>query len=385
MSKFGIVVIGYNRVDSIQRLMSSILAACYSDTVDLIISIDNSGTDKVEKYAESINWPYGEKMIKTFPERMGLKNHVLTCGNYINEYGLDALIVLEDDLFVAPDFYNFAKQAVNKYKTNPNVAGISLYSHSWNINADRPFNPIYKGYDVFCIQYPQSWGQVWMKEQWNEFYKWYEEKKFESLDKSKVPDNVLGWPETSWLKYHVEYCIDTNKYFVYPYQSLTTNYADAGMHYAFSTNKMQVQLSQGIKKTYVFPDELDDTSVYDSYYENTQLERILEIKKDNLEIDLFGKKKKYSSSCRYLLTTVKREYKVVQSFGLQMRPWELNVIYKVPGNEIYLYDMKFVDKMPDTKHISCIHWIYDTRGEAILKRNFVDIIFHEIYNKLRKK
>ena len=365
--------------------MSSILAACYSDTVDLIISIDNSGTDKVEKYAESINWPYGEKMIKTFPERMGLKNHVLTCGNYINEYGLDALIVLEDDLFVAPDFYNFAKQAVNKYKTNPNVAGISLYSHSWNINADRPFNPIYKGYDVFCIQYPQSWGQVWMKEQWNEFYKWYEEKKFESLDKSKVPDNVLGWPETSWLKYHVEYCIDTNKYFVYPYQSLTTNYADAGMHYAFSTNKMQVQLSQGIKKTYVFPDELDDTSVYDSYYENTQLERILEIKKDNLEIDLFGKKKKYSSSCRYLLTTVKREYKVVQSFGLQMRPWELNVIYKVPGNEIYLYDMKFVDKMPDTKHISCIHWIYDTRGEAILKRNFVDIIFHEIYNKLRKK
>lgn len=385
MSKFGIVVIGYNRVDSIQRLMSSILAAYYSDTVDLVISIDNSGTDTVEKYAESINWPYGEKIIKTFPERMGLKNHVLTCGNYINEYGFDALIVLEDDLFVAQDFYTFAKQAVNKYKTNPNVAGISLYSHSWNINADRPFTPIYKGYDVFCIQYPQSWGQVWMKEQWNEFYKWYEEKKFESLDKSKVPDNVLGWPETSWLKYHVEYCIDTNKYFVYPYQSLTTNYADAGMHYAFSTNKMQVPLNMGRNKKYVFPERLEETSIYDVYFENTQLETALEIGAKKLAVDFFGMKKKYPSVARYLLTTVKKKHKVVKSFGLQMRPWELNVVYQVPGNELFLYDMEVVDKEPNTKHLSCLHWVYDTRGEVLLKRNFIDIMANEILNKIKKK
>jgi hypothetical protein len=385
MSKFGIVVIGYNRIDSIQRLMSSLLTAYYSDMVDLIISIDNSGTDRVEKYAESINWPYGKKIIRTFPERMGLKNHVLTCGNYINEYDLDALIVLEDDLFVAPDFYNFANQAVEKYASNPDVAGISLYSHSWNVNADRPFTPVYKGYDVFCIQYPQSWGQVWMKKQWNDFYQWYKENKFENLDKSRVPENVLGWPETSWLKYHVEYCIDANKYFVYPYQSLTTNYADAGTHYAFSTNKMQVPLSQGIGKLYTFPDELDDTSVYDAYYENAQLGRVLKINEDNFEVDLFGMKKKYSSSCRYLLTTGKQEYKVVQSFGLQMRPWELNVIYQVPGNEIYLYDMEDGDKVPNTKHLSLIHWVYDTRGEVILKRNFVDIMANEIFNKIRKK
>jgi hypothetical protein len=385
MSKFGIVVIGYNRTDSIQRLISSLLQADYSDTVDLIISIDNSGTDKVEKYAKTINWTYGQKIIKTFQKRMGLKKHVLTCGNYINEYDFDALIVLEDDLFVAPDFFNFSKQAVEKYATNPDVAGISLYSHSWNVNADRPFIPIYKGYDAFCMQYPQSWGQVWMRKQWNEFYKWYEEEEYKHLDKNRVPENVLGWPETSWLKYHVEYCIDTNKYFVYPYHSLTTNYADAGTHYAFSTNKMQVSLSQGIAKTYIFPDNLHDTSVYDAYYENIGLESVLKIKKDGLAVDFFGKKKTFPSSCRYLLTTEKKEYKVVRSFGLQMRPWELNIIYQVPGNEIYLYDMEVVDKAPNAKHLSLIHWVYDTRGEVILKRNFIDIMMNEIFNKIRKK
>lgn len=385
MNKFGIVVIGYNRIDSMQRLMNSLFDAYYPDNVDLIISIDNSGIDTVEKYAEAIKWPYGKKIIKTFPERIGLKNHVLTCGNYINEYGFDAIIVLEDDLFVAPDFFNFSKQAVEKYQTNNDVAGISLYTHSWNINADRPFTPIYKGYDIFCIQYPQSWGQVWMKEQWNEFYRWYEKKMFEQLDLERVPDNVLGWPETSWLKYHVEYCIDKEKYFVYPYHSMTTNFADAGIHYAFRTNKMQISLNQGMKRTYIFPNSLEDTSVYDAYYENKQLENLLEIEEGKLEVDFFGMKKRYSSSCKYLLTTKKKKYKVVKKFGLQMRPWELNVIYSVPGDEIYLYDIELTDSMPDTKHSSLIHWVYDTRGEIILKRNFVDIMFHEICNKIRKR
>ena len=152
MSKSGIVVIGYNRIDSLQRLMRSLLLASYPQKVDLIISIDNSGTDIVENYAKTVEWAHGEKIIKTYPERMGLKKHVLKCGTYLNEYDYDAIAVLEDDLFVSPGFFEYMIQTVEFYKDNDAIAGISLYTHSWNINADRPFMPIYKGYDVFYFQ-----------------------------------------------------------------------------------------------------------------------------------------------------------------------------------------------------------------------------------------
>lgn len=384
MNRFGVVVIGYNRVNSIKRLMTTLLHAIYPQNIDLIISIDNSGTDIVEEYAKGIEWPFGKKVIKTFPQRLGLKEHVLTCGNYINEFKYDALIVLEDDLVVSPGYFNYALQAVNRYKDDNNIAGISLYSHSWNVNADRPFIPMTKGYDVFFMMYPQSWGQIWMKKQWNDFYSWYKSKKYENMDPVQVPDNVLAWPESSWLKFHIEYCIDTRKYFVYPYQSLSSNFADAGTHYTFSTNRMQIPLELGCGRIYNFPEEYIHTAMYDAFFENELLERNLDIPNGKLCVDLYGKKKNYNHK-DFLLTTQNLQYKVLKTFGLQMRPWELNLVYNVSGNEIVLYDLNQYDKKRKIKHKSLLHWVYDTRGEIILKHNFVDIVLYELLNKIRKK
>lgn len=384
MDKYGVVVIGYNRVESIKRLMNSLLNAQYNQKVELIISIDNSGTNTVEEYAKKIEWPFGEKIIKTYPERLGLKEHVLTCGNYINELSLDALIVLEDDLVVSPGFFNYVTQAVEKYEEDDKIAGISLYSHSWNVNADRPFIPIEKGYDVFFMKYPQSWGQVWMKKQWNAFRQWYDSKKYEDMDLNRVPTNVLAWPKSSWLKYHIEYCIDENKYFVYPYHALSSNFADAGTHYAFSTNRMQIPVDIGVNRKYQFPECISQAAVYDAFFENEQLERVLNILHGRLCVDLYGKKKRYND-CDFLLSTHSMPYKIIRTFGLQMRPWEMNLIYDVPGKQIFLYDLHQNAKKERVKHESLIQWVYDTRGEVILKRNFIDIIAHELFNKIRKK
>jgi len=146
---------------------------------------------------------------------------------------------------------------------------------------------------------------------------------------------------------------------------------------------MQIPLDMSINKKYLFPNSMKDTSVYDAYYENTQLAEALEIKSEDLEVDLYGMKKKYNKNSKYLLTTKPMKLKVIKTFGLQMRPWELNIYFNVLGNEIFLYDLKKNDKMNKIKHFSLTHWKYDTRGEIILKRNFVDIIFNEIYNKIK--
>lgn len=385
MNKLSIVVIGYNRLDSIKRVLKSLLNAYYPQNADLIISLDYSDNSELKDFCESFQWPFGQKILKLSSVRLGLKNHVLKCGNYLNEYDLDALIVLEDDTYVAPDYFNFAIQAVDRYCEDENIAGISLYSFAWNINADRPFLPLFSGYDVFFMQYPQSWGQVWMRRQWNKFIEWINTNGAESLPKSNIPNNVLQWPSTSWLKLHVMYCIGMDKYFVYPYHSLSTNCADAGTHYMYKTNKMQVPLSMGNKLVYRFPEHYDESVIYDAFFENSQLYTILGIDKEDLAVDLYCKKDLNQIKERYLLTTRKLNRRVIRSYGLDMRPWELNIINSVPGDILILYDLSNIDKKPKIKHLSRLHWVYDTHGEVLLKRNFVDIMFSEIMNKIKRK
>lgn len=126
--KIGILTIGYNRANNLLRLLNSINAATFpTDDVDLLISIDNSGTKDVENAANSFKWLHGRKKIYTYPERLGLRKHILKCGDFLDFY--DALVVLEDDLVVAPSFYMYVLMTVNKYIENNNIAGISLYTH----------------------------------------------------------------------------------------------------------------------------------------------------------------------------------------------------------------------------------------------------------------
>ena len=63
-NKIAIVVVAFNRLPSVTRLLSSLSSAEYADNkVDLIVSIDKSNTDIVEKYADGFDWKYGEKIV----------------------------------------------------------------------------------------------------------------------------------------------------------------------------------------------------------------------------------------------------------------------------------------------------------------------------------
>ena len=99
----GIVIPCYNRVDSLNRLLVSLEGANYiGEEVDLIFSIDYSGINNIRYLAESFQWEFGSKKIILHPSNIGLKQNILSCGDLVDEY--DAVIVLEDDLYVAKDF-----------------------------------------------------------------------------------------------------------------------------------------------------------------------------------------------------------------------------------------------------------------------------------------
>lgn len=338
--KYGILAIGYNRAESMKRLLHALSIAEYRHRdILLIISIDNSGSNEVETIANRFEWNYGSKIVKTYENRMGLRKHIIQCGKYIEEYGLDAAAVFEDDIVPSPAFYEYMVQTVEFYRDDMNIAGISLYSHLWNVNASLPFQPDYNGADVYFMKYAQSWGQIWMIKQWKEFNDWYD--KHEKIDDcNDVPEYVKKWPESSWLKYHIAYCAEQNKYFVYPYESLTTCFAEKGEHSIEHINLYQVPIASRAREKYDLIKLNDSNVVYDSFFERENLYKfILEdcITKENLCVDLYGKKSK-DSNVRYWLTTKNEAYKIIKSYSFEMRPHENNIIYQNEGNDIFLYD-----------------------------------------------
>ena len=105
------------------------------------------------------------------------------------------------------------------------------------------FRPLDEDADVFFLQIPSSWGQGWTKNQWHGFRKWFEQRQNDSISEAdKVPPNVVDWPESSWKKYFFAYMIESNKYFVYPRISLSTNFHDPGTHHKKMQTRLQVPL-----------------------------------------------------------------------------------------------------------------------------------------------
>lgn len=359
--KVGIIVVGYNRVSSIVRLLKRLEACVYPEQqVPLVVSLDNCGKSDVYNAAAAFSWTHGPYQVFLQAERMGCKNHILHCGSYMEQFGWDAAIVLEDDVYPSAAFYQYALQAVAHYQDDNRIAGISLYAMPQNQTVRLPFAPALSDYDAYFMQLAQSCGQVWMKRQWKAFTDWYKKNNNPFPNRAGIPENVCRWPESSWLKYHIRYCIEENKYFVYPYQSLTTNFSDVGQHTGTVSNTLQVRLQQQAKTAYQFPD-LDQAPVlYDAWHENLKLADAIGLPRDSVCIDIFGGKGNQGQQ-RYWLTTLSRPYQVIRSFALSLYPMDMNVLCETEGEQIFLYDTTVPAQEPPVRDRDLQMWGYYNR------------------------
>lgn len=337
-----IVAVAYNREDSLKRLLSSLEKASYdSKEVSLIISIDKSNTDIVEKFADQYRWPFGNKVVDKHEKNLGLHAHMMSLRKWFDEF--DALVVLEDDIVVSHNYYRYVWQTVEKYHLCSEVAGVSLYGFCVNYQTGQPFTALKDGYDVYFMNCAMSWGEVWMRESWMNFYDWYlNHKEFPVLP--HLPKSICSWNNKSWLKYHTRFCIEENKYFVHPYVSLSTNYSDKGEHWSTGENTVfQVPLQQGIVDSYHLPDFESDAVYYDGFFENKSLYGVLGLSENDLCLDLQGENHNRQKK-RYWLTTEVADYKIMKTFGLNYRPIEYNVVLNNPGEHIFLYDTNVSEK-----------------------------------------
>lgn len=332
-NKLALVAVGYNRVNSLQRLLASLEKADYlGDKIELYISLDKAKTNEVVDFANSFNWSHGEKHVLTYPERLGLRKHILKCGDLLEKY--DAIAMLEDDVVVSDGFYNYMKQAVEFYKDCDKVAGISLYSNRWNEFACAPFAPMHSEYDTYFFQFAESRGQIWLKKQWHSFINWYQRENDKPFFEDYLPAPMCRWPESSWKKYHVKYCVDNNLYFAYPYVSFATCFSECGTHTRRMDTFIQVDLYQGSSKNLTFPRVTDEKAVfYDVFYERLNLRGF-----EDCELDLYGLKG-LKCSKKYLISSKILPFLIVEKYGVQMKPQEANLLMAVKGNEFFKYDL----------------------------------------------
>jgi len=334
--KPAIVVSAFNRPASLQRLLHSLQQAVYSlPAVPLVISIDQSASSAVEQMATAFEWPHGEKKIITHQQHLGLKAHILACGDLSAHY--DAIIVLEDDLVVSPWFYEYALQALDAYAQDEGIAGISLYNYEVAENGLRPFKAIDDGSDVYFMQVASSWGQVWTQRQWSDFRAWLAT--HETLDFNlPLPGYLRDWGEHSWKKHFIHYLVHSNTYFVFPRLSLSTNFEEPGTN---SDRNGRYQSSLQLhQKSYQFKGLARSEAVYDAWFEITPqcLNKLNPaLAGYSYTVDLYSTKNLWQITTEYLLSLRERTQNAALSFDARLTPPEANVVLNLSGKSIALH------------------------------------------------
>ena len=375
--KIAIVVVGYNRLDSIQRLLGSLLKAKYPETdIPLCISIDASGCEELYEYVRQFEWPFGEKYVNIQQERLGLRNHIIKCGDFTQRF--KGIILLEDDIYVSEYFYQYVLDVVDYYYDDERIAGFSLYKNEVANPHMLQVTTMNDGSDCFLRQSVASWGQCWTDKQWKGFRQWYDNLEDESLNDVDMPLMVKSWKK-AWSKFYIAYEIVNGKYFVFPNVSHTTCFSDAGENNSENSNIGQANLLCG-PKIYNFR-PFEELVKYDNYGCNTGLYKWLGLSKEEVCLNINGNNLNVGKK-RYMLSTYPLPYKVVKEYGLKMRPIELNVKDNIPGTGLFLYDTTVKDCQrgtgPTVARIS-----YDLRGLSY--RLLVKYLWFYFKNALRRK
>lgn len=384
-----IVVVAYNRPKSLERLLGSLKNAKKITDARLIISIDNKYPENlpIKKIAEDFEWPYGEKEVIYQEKRQGLRQHILKCGDLTEKYG--SVIILEDDLYVSPYFYDYTIKALDFYSTDDKIGGISLYSQPREDLGEKPFQTIDDGSDVYFLQFPSSWGQAWSVEHWTKFREWL----IKNPDISNIPisRHVINWPESSWKKLYCAYLHDQDKFFVYPRLSLTTNFNEPGTNYKLAVNNDGQAPLRLYDTPFRFINRIDSDCLYDSYFElkpEIVKKYLPYLKEYDFELDLYCQKESGKINKPYILTA-NPVRKYIYSFRRAMKPHELNILFDLKGSDLFFCEPSDIIRMKKDYLKELLDFKYFYTRYVITKKlliyNFISKYNSGLLNKLFNK
>lgn len=344
----GFVVVAHDRPAALERLLGSLqrIRIPAATSVPLIVSVDGAIPETLE-VAKRFEWRFGDKEVIGRQEPMGLRAHVLACGDLTERF--DSIVVLEDDLFVSPDAYRYATDAIDAYRLEEAIAGISLYAYRLDEYQRLAFRPLDDGYDTFFMQTPSSWGQVWTASQWKSFKEWHTSGG--GIGDDRLPARAAQWPaNTSWKKLFLSYLIDTGRFFAFPTRSLTSNCGDAGAHFRHATTNLMSPIADGPRHWRMAP--WSTTAIrYDAWFEPTAetiASRWPGLVPEDVTIDFRADKTPDQIGTRWLLSS-RPCNAPVSTFPFLLQPEALNLHLEGAGDFFSLGRREHFRSMPAPK------------------------------------
>lgn len=266
ISKYApIVVFAFNRLDSLQSTINSLLCNEEASLSDLFVFVDGPRTkvdgeskkvDQVKEYVKSIA---GFKSLTySFSEvNKGLGPSIIAgVTEIINKYG--CAIVLEDDLMFSPNFLSYMNQGLEKYKEENKVFSICGYSNLVKCPKD------YHSDFYFCTR-SSSWGWATWADRWNSV-DWVLEP-FASYQKHASSFNKWGgsdcwkmlneWHEGGNKSWAIRFCFAQylqDKVSLFPLKSLVQNdgFDGAGTN-CKKWSRFKCEFDTSDKKEFVWP------------------------------------------------------------------------------------------------------------------------------------
>jgi hypothetical protein len=330
-----LVVIACDRPESLRRLLRALARSHYPQDRDVPLVIGVDGHRRAAEsvaVAQELRWPNGEKRLIVQTEPLGIKEHFFRCGDLVHEHR--EIVLLEDDLYVSPYFFDFVTLALERYAPDPRIGGLSLYSFGFNECGETPFAAIDDGRDVYFLQSASSWGQVWTRDQWTAFRAWLDRRGPVGTS-PLIPHEMSRWPETSWKRLLNVYLAETGKYFVVPRHGLCTNLGEPGVHVSRTITYLSAPLNWGPRE-WRLSGLQDSRCRYDPFFqlELACLRAWSSVPlPDDLALDLYGQRDLGALTNEWILTG--RDWRAdaaERSFGIRLFPFEVNLIEGIAGD-----------------------------------------------------
>lgn len=342
-----IIILAFNRLYSLQRLMISMIDAARafnsSAPIPITISLDADASPEVIHFSENIFSRFYTISIIKHTQKMGPDQHNLWAmqQSEISEN----VMILEDDTMVSPSLFFYSSAILAALADDPQIAGFSLYDYERNEVAIYPFMKLQDGNDIYYYQRASSRGMLLTKAQWLRF-------KSCKITETGIdlPEFYRRWDDSIWEKKFNAYLIQENQYWAFPRQSITTNFGEPGAHVSKSIcrHAFQSKLSNSIKSEYKLCTVPESKAVYDSYGEPTCIPGF---SNNEITSDIFGIRNLSLVKTKYVLTG-RFTSQSIEAYSLDLMPPEMNIIAHLRGSELKVTETQFITET----YLSKLKW-----------------------------
>lgn len=247
-----IVLFVYNRPEHTRKTLNSINRLPEAGQTDLYIYADQAKNERAQSSVDAVRALVSDfvdnqshfrsaKLICASANQGLAKSIISGVSRIIDEYG--RVIVLEDDLEVAPDFLSYMNGALEYYQDQESIWAISGYTFPMQALHDYP-------HDVYLSGRGCSWGWATWKDRW-ETVDWevksYPKFKFNFLERKKfaqwgrdLPTMLDAYMYGEIHSWAIRWCYEAfrqHKYTIYPVVSRIKNHGTDGSGTNFNSSR----------------------------------------------------------------------------------------------------------------------------------------------------